>query len=208
MMVNRGWFAPTIVLIALALSACSAPEAIPDFRYYRLAPAAQIEALPKPVLDKPLVVENFRADGVHGERPILYANDVDSIKVSQYHYQLWNDPPPVMVQRRLQELLQQARVAEYVTDRLSGRVLGYRLTGTVYRFERVLVDGKPTEVVLGVRLRLQASEATMPLIERDELLRVPVSGNTVEDSAVALSTAVDQLAKRLIVALQQRKPAA
>ena len=208
MMSRRGWIAPTIALIALALSACSAPEAIPDFRYYRLAPAAQIEALAKPVLDKPLVVESFRADGVHGERPILYANDVDSIKVSQYHYQLWNDPPPVMVQRRLQELLQQARVSEYVTDRLSGRLPGYRLTGTVYRFERVLVDGTPTEVVLGVRLRLQASEATMPLIERDELLRVPGSGNTVEDSAVALSAAVDQLAKRLIVALQQRKPAA
>lgn len=113
-----------------------------------------------------------------------------------------------MVQRRLQELLQQARVAEYVTDRLSGRLSGYRLTGTVYRFERVLVDGTPTEVVLGVRLRLEASEATLPLIERDQLLRVPVSGNTVEDSAVALSAAVDQLANRLIVALQQRKPAA
>lgn len=207
MMFRRSWWVPCMSLIALALGACSAPEAIPDFRYYRLAPAAPIAALPGPVLDKPLVVENFRADGVHGERPILYANDIDSIKVSQYHYQLWNDPPPVMVQRRLQELLQQARVAEYVTDRLSGRVLGYRLTGTVYRFERVLVEGKPTEVVLGVRLRLQASEASMPLIERDELLRVPVSGSTVEDSAVALSAAVDQLAKRLIVALQ-RKPAA
>ena len=207
MMFRRSWWVSCMSLIALALGACSAPEAIPDFRYYRLAPAAPIAALPGPVLDKPLVVENFRADGVHGERPILYANDIDSIKVSQYHYQLWNDPPPVMVQRRLQELLQQARVAEYVTDRLSGRVLGYRLTGTVYRFERVLVEGKPTEVVLGVRLRLQDSEASMPLIERDELLRVPVSGSTVEDSAVALSAAVDQLAKRLIVALQ-RKPAA
>lgn len=208
MMFKRGWFAPTTALIALALSACSAPEAIPDFRYYRLAPAAQIEALPKSVLDKPLVVENFRADGVHGERPILYANDIDSVKVSQYHYQLWNDPPPVMVQRRLQELLQEAHVSDYVTDRLSGRLPGYRLTGTVYRFERVLVEGRPTEAVLGVRLRLQADGAALPLVERDELLRVPVSGSTVEDSAIALSSAVDQVARRLIIALQQRKPAA
>lgn len=208
MMVNRGWSVLGIGVLALALGACSAPEAIPDFRYYRLTPVAGVTALPAPLLDQPLVVENFRADGVHGERPILYANDVDSIKVSQYHYQLWNDPPPVMVQRRLQELLTQARVSAYVTDRLSGRVPAYHLTGTVYRFERVLVEGQSTEVVLGVRLRLQADGAAMPLVERDELVRAPVTGSSVEDSAIALSNAVDQVAKRLITALQQHKPAA
>lgn len=204
MMVNRGWSALGLGM-ALALGACSAPEAIPDFRYYRLAPAASVSALPAPLLDQPLVVENFRADGVHGERPILYANDADSIKVSQYHYQLWNDPPPVMVQRRLQELLTQARVSSYVTDRLSGRVPAYHLTGTVYRFERVLVEGRSTEVVLGVRLRLQADGAAMPRVERDELVRVPVTGSTVEDSAIALSNAVDLVARRLITAMQQPK---
>lgn len=207
MMRKRGWSVAGMALVLLALGACSAPEAIPDFRYYRLAPAAPIEALPAPLLDQALVVEDFRADGVHGERPILYANDVDSIKISQYHYQLWNDPPPVMVQRRLQELLQAARVSAYVTDRLSERVASYRLTGTVYRFERVLVDGQPSEAVLGVRLRLQGDGAALPLIERDELVRMPVTGSSVEDSAVALSAAVDQVARRLISALQQRKPA-
>jgi len=184
--------------------ACSAPEPIPDFRYFRLAPAAPIAAVPAPLLDKPLVVDNFRADGVHGERPILYANDAESIKVSQYHYQLWNDPPPLMVQRRLQELLSAARVSDYVTDRMSPRMAGYRLTGVVYRFERVLVAGQPTEAVLGVRLRLEGAGTERPLIERDELVRVPVTGTRVEDAAIALTAAVDQVAARLVSALQQR----
>ena len=48
----------------------------------------------------------------------------------------------------------------------------------------------------------------MPLVERDELVRAPVTGSSVEDSAIALSNAVDQVAKRLITALQQHKPAA
>ena len=199
----RGWLAASMLL---ALTACSAPEAVPDFRYYRLAPASAIEALPQPLLDQPLVIENFRADGVHGERPILYANDRDSLKISQYHYQLWNDPPPLMVQRRLQELLGAARVSDYVTDRLAPRVSAYRLNAAIYRFERVLVDGQPTEAVLGLRLRLQADGASMPLVERDELVRVPVTGARVEDSAVALSAAVDQVARRLIEQLKQRKP--
>lgn len=193
---------------ALLLAACSAPEAVPDFRYYRLAPASAIEPLAKPLLDQPLVIENFRADGVHGERPILYANDPDSLKISQYHYQLWNDPPPVMVQRRLQELLAAARVSDYVTDRLAPRVSAYRLNAAIYRFERVLVDGQPTEAVLGLRLRLQADGANLPLVESDELVRVPVTGTRVEDSAVALSVAVDQVARRLVEQLKQRKPGA
>jgi ABC-type uncharacterized transport system auxiliary subunit len=194
-----------LMSMLLALGACSAPEAIPDFRYYRLAPPAQIAALPVPVLDKPLVLEGFRADGVHGERPILYANDADGIKVNQYHYQMWNDPPPVMVQRRMQELLSAANVSAYVTDRLSSRQPSYRLSGTIHRFERVLVEGQPTEVVFGVRLRLQGSAAERPLIESDEVVRVPVAGPRVEDAAIALSAAVDQVALRLVAELQTTK---
>lgn len=204
MMLKRPRSLAGIVFAALAMVACSAPEPIPDFRYFRLGPAAPIAAVPAPLLDKPLVVDNFRADGVHGERPILYANDAESIKVSQYHYQLWNDPPPLMVQRRLQELLSAAKVSDYVTDRMSPRMAGYRLTGVVYRFERVLVAGQPTEAVLGVRLRLEGAGTERPLIERDELVRVPVTGTRVEDAAIALTAAVDQVAVRLVSALQQR----
>jgi ABC-type uncharacterized transport system auxiliary subunit len=194
------------VLTLFLLAACSSPEPIPDFRYYRLAPAAAIAELPAPLLEHPLVLTGFRADGVHGERPILYATDSDGIQVTQYHYQLWNDPPPVMVQRRLQELLSAAKVSAYVTDRLSPRQTGYKLSGIVYRFERVIVDGHPSDVVFGVRLRLEGIGSEKPLLERDELVRVPVTGTRVEDAAIALSAAVDQVAVRLVNALQKRNP--
>lgn len=180
------------------LSACSAPQPIPDFRYYRLAPAQALPPLPAPLLDQPLVVTDFRADGVHGERPILYSNDPDSLKTSQYHYQLWNDPPSLMVQRRLQELMSSARVSAYVTDRLPARTKAYRLTGDIHRFERVLVEGKPAEAVMGVRLRLQLDGAELPLIEKDYVLHLPVSGSRVEDSAIALSAAIDEVARSLL----------
>ncbi len=197
-----------LVIAALALGACSTPEVIPDFRYYRLAPAGEIAKLPAPLLDRPLVLDIFRADGVHGERPILYSNDANSLKTSQYHYQLWNDPPPAMIQRRLVELFERSGVSAYVTDRLGLRERAFRLQGSVYRFERILVEGAPAEVVVGMRLRLLTEIDGKPYLERDELVRMPVEGNRVEDSAIALSAGVDEIAKRFIAALQKLpKPA-
>ena len=151
------------------------------------------------------MLDGFRADGVHGERPILYANDADSLKTSQYHYQLWNDPPPTMVQRRLQEIFTKAGVASYVTDRLGLREPAYRLQGSIYRFERVLVEGQPQEVVVGIRLRLLADTGSKPYFESDELVRLPVSGDRVEDSAVALTAGIDEIGRRFIAALQARR---
>lgn len=194
------------VLLAagLLLQSCSAPEPIPDFRYYRMAPPISVPKLAAPLLDRPLVLQDFRADGVHGERPILYSNDPDSLKISQYHYQLWNDPPPVMVQRRLLDMLADAGVSAHVTDRLATRIPIYRLQGTIYRFERVLVDGQATEAVVAMRLRIDADGMDLPLLERDELVRVPVKGNSVEEAAIALSAGIDQIGQRLITALQSR----
>jgi len=205
-MIERGSKLIVAAALCCVLVSCAAPEAIPDFRYYRLAPAAPMTALPKPLLDRSLVLENFRADGVQAERAILYANYPDSLKLSQYHYQLWNDPPPVMLQMRLRELLSAANVSSYVTDRLAPSVKAYRLSASIYRFEHVVVAGQASEGVLGLRMRLMADGVAIPLIERDELVRVPVSGARVEDGVIALSAAIDQIAQRLVAALQKRTP--
>lgn len=193
---------PALLLVVLALVACSTPEAIPDFRYYRLAPPSVPERLPQLLLDRPLVLEAFRADGVHGERPMLYATDPDSLRITQYHYQLWNDPPPVMVQRRMLRWLADRGVSALVTDRLSNRVSSYRLRGSIYRFERVLSQGVATEVVVGLRLRVDADGESLPRLELDELVRIPVNGGRVEDSSLALSQGIDQISERLVRALQ------
>lgn len=201
-MMLRGCRLAVLMAVGVLLQSCSAPEPIPDFRYYRMAPPITVAKLPAPLLDRPLVMQDFRADGVHGERPILYSNDPDSLKISQYHYQLWNDPPPVMVQRRLLDMFAQAGVSTHVTDRLATRMPIYRLQATIYRFERVLVDGQATEAVVAMRVRIDADGKDLPLLERDELVRIPVNGNGVEEAAIALSEGIDQIGQRLITALK------
>lgn len=179
-------------LAALLLAACSGPAPLPDFRYYRLAPPTAVERLPEAVLEAPLVLNAVQSDGVHGERPILYATDADSLRISQYHYQLWNDPPPALVLRRALHLYGERGLAPLVTERLDPRIEAYRLSSRLFRFE-VIRAGVNREVVVALQLRVDRDGQQMPVLERRMELRRPASGESLIDGTRVLSEALDQV---------------
>jgi cholesterol transport system auxiliary component len=192
--VSRGG---ALLASALLLLAACATEPVPDFRYFRFGEAAAVSRLPTAPLALPLVVEPFRADGVMGERPILYATRDETVRLSQYHYQLWNDPPPVLVRQRLLDQLAAAAVAPLVTERLSPRVEAFRLQGRIEEFQRVRgADGD--QVVVSVWLRLERDQVGMPLIERRYRKQLTVSGEGIEAAALAFGQAVDALVGDLL----------
>jgi len=162
---NRVLFSCLALLLALFLVACSAPKPLPDFRYYRLPEPVTPHTRASSPLQLPLVVESIRADGVRGERPILYSSANDALKLLQYHYQLWVDPPGSLVQRRLLDRLSEARIAPLVTDRLSPRDPLVRVTGSLRRFERVS-RGAGWTVVVSMQLRAEMDGAALPLFDR------------------------------------------
>lgn len=183
----------------LWLAGC-ATEPVPDFRYFRFADPTPLQRLPAPTLQLPLVVEPFRADGVMGERPILYATRSETVRLSQYHYQLWNDPPPVLVRQRLMDQLASAAVAPLVTERLSPRVEALRLQGRIEEFQRVR-DPAGDQVVVTVLLRLERDRVGWPLIERRFRQQLPVDGDGIEPSVRVFGQAVDAIAAELVQAL-------
>lgn len=192
--VSRGRAALAAVLL-LVLGAC-ATEPVPDYRYFRFGEAAAVSRLPEPSLPLPLVVEPFRADGVMGERPILYATRSETVRLSQYHYQLWNDPPPVLVRQRLMDQLAAAGVAPMVTERLSPRVEALRLQGRIEEFQRVR-DPSGDQVVVSVLLRLERDRVGLPLIERRFRQQRPAGGDGIEAAVLAFGQAVDAIADEL-----------
>lgn len=200
-----------LLLAGLLLASCAAPPALPDFRYYRLAPPSTLEPLAEPALDAPLVINNVQADGVHGERPILYATDADSLRISQYHYQLWNDPPPALVLRRALYLYGTRNLASLVTERLDPRVSAYRLSTRLFRFE-VIRLGVNREVVVAMQMRLDRDGETLPVLERRVELRREASGERLEEGTRALSEALDaallEFASELEGVMQSRRSAA
>jgi ABC-type uncharacterized transport system auxiliary subunit len=209
---RSGWTCICVAMLALLiLAGCSAPAPLPDFRYYRLAPPTAVEALADAALDAPLVINQVQADGVHGERPILYATDADSLRILQYHYQLWNDPPPALVLRRALHLYGQRNLAPLVTERLDPRVSAYRLSTRLFRFE-VIRLGVNREVVVAMQMRVDRDGETYPVLERRVELRREASGESLEQGTRALSEALDaaliEFSAELEKVLEARRSAA
>ena len=100
-----------VVAIALTLAGCAEVAVVPD-RHYRLlhdAPSAQPA---EPALDGTLLVKRFRADGVLAQRPIVWADASSPRELQQYHYHFWNDPPPLLVQELVVDVLRAGRAAD------------------------------------------------------------------------------------------------
>lgn len=200
---KRGSWRTGIVVLASAilLSGCGALEPLPDFRYYALPSHSPVQKQAEPSLPVPLVIESLRTDGVRGERPILYTSAVDRVKLLQYHYQLWSEPPTTLVQQFLLHKLGDAGIASLVTDSLSLREPAWRISGALTRFERIRSD---TGWAAQVEMRLRVSDgSTLPLLDQHFHAEVPASDENLETSIAAFSQALDQISDELLRELQR-----
>lgn len=188
------------LLLALTLAllgACSAP-AVPDQSYFRMpavdaatlageadhaAPAASRQA-------QPLVVEPFRATGVYNDQSILYALSREG-SIKAYHYQLWDESPSVLLQRRLIATLRARNASTLVTDRLPAAVPALRIGGNIEQFERVQSEsGWSARVRL--ELRVDHDPQSPPLLLKTYAAEIPADTDTIQSSVRAFARAVDQ----------------
>ena len=177
----------------LALTACASAPGIPETTYFRLPARVETVALPEPVLDRPIVVDTFYADGLYSDQAIIYTLDPDGARLRTYHYQLWIDPPVRLLQRRLISALRDARIAHIATDRLPSEVETVGVEGRITRFERVRGDdGWRVAVAFSLRADVDG-DGKPPLVLKDYALDLPVQGETVRDSVDAMGQAVDQI---------------
>lgn len=191
------------IAVVIGLAGC-ATEPLPDFRYFRLAPAPTLPPLAQPALDLPVVVEPLLASGVMGERPILYATSASTVRLSQYHYQLWNDPPPAIVRARLLDRLTEQKISKLVTNRLTTRTRAYRISGTIQEFQRIRDEQTGDAVVVTLRLRVER-DAGAPLLEHEYRAQLAVSDRSIEAAVAVFGDAIDQIALELSGDLQALK---
>ncbi|HQW82421.1 MAG: membrane integrity-associated transporter subunit PqiC [Rhodanobacteraceae bacterium] len=179
-----------VIALVVALSACSAP-AVPDQSYFRMPPVA-ITALaePSPRSPLPIVVEPFRANGVYNDQSILYALSPDgSIKV--YHYQMWDEAPSILLQRRLIADLRARDAADLVSNRLPAAVPALRVSGNIEQFERVQTDSGWVARVR-IELRVERNAQSVPLLLHTYAAEVAAENDSIQSSVRAFARAVDQ----------------
>ncbi len=181
--------------IVLLLAGCSvvSTEPPPEEHFYRFTvanPKAQQTATP--AISGLLVVEAVEAPAIYARRAIVYSEDPQHLALQEYHYHLWTDAPPRLLQQALVEYLRQAQMAATVTDEAGRAQWDYRINGRLLRFERLrVVQG--WQIVAELELRVDARNGTRPLLVKNYTRQLPVSGDTMEATVQTFSTAVAEI---------------
>jgi cholesterol transport system auxiliary component len=179
-----------IVALALSLAACGS-QPVPDVAYYVLPPARDVVARDTPAFATPVLVDVFLADGLHAEQAILYSTKPGS-SIKAYHYQLWNDPPTRLVQRRLIKRLRDAAVSPLVTDRIPGGLSLLHINGYINRFERINT-GTTWAAVVDIELRVDSGDDQLPLLLKTYAAQVDADSDSMQGTVRAFTHALDQV---------------
>ncbi|MCC7166673.1 MAG: membrane integrity-associated transporter subunit PqiC [Rhodospirillales bacterium] len=135
----------SLLLLGFILAACAQPD-IPNDQYYRLSAKAAV-SVASAARSGVIEVDRFAADGVTGERALVYSRSDSPNVLRQYHYHYWVEAPPRLIQEQVLAALREAKLAgSVVTPELRANA-DYRLKGRIRRFEQVLAGGTATASV-------------------------------------------------------------
>jgi len=194
------------VLIGLALAGCmgSAPP-VPRDHYYRLlvsGPATIRAEAPFPGV---MQVEQLRADGLLGERPLLYSLSGAPHEVQQHDYHYWTDTPPRMLQDQMVAYLRRGRVAGAVVTPEMRIHADYRISGKVKRLEQLL-GGGPNRVFVEIELSLiRLSDDRLVLVD-NFTEQEPVADDDVDSAIVAINRATSRVFGRFLARALRTAP--
>lgn len=194
---------PLVLLLAALLAGCAGVPSAPETTWYRLPEPVPRERLDAPLVELPIVVETFTADGLYSDQALIYTLDAQADRLRAYHYQLWIDPPVRLLQRRLVADLRASGIARVVTDRLPTRLEVLRVHGRIARLDRVRTD-TGWEVAVNLVLRAEPPGGGRPWVIGEYHRQLPAAGDRVADSVRAYGQALDQIHGEFIADLAER----
>lgn len=174
----------------LILIGCAQPE-LPRDAFHRLAVADPQSRPGPPLLPGTLEIQRLSADGLTGERPLLYAFRDEPQVLRQYSYNFWNDVPPAIVQEQLVRYLRAARAADTVVTPGLRQRADYELVGTIKRFEQVI--GPPHGVTVEAELGMVRVKDDKLLLLKTYRAERPSAEDTPAAAATAINEAIDHI---------------
>jgi cholesterol transport system auxiliary component len=184
----------------LALSACSAPP-LPKEQYFRLAVAPATEHLQHP-FDGILEVSPLGADGVTGERPLLYTAN-GGVKLEQRNYAYWTELPTSMIRDQIVTYLRAAGAAPQVVPSELRIGAAYRIQGELKRLEQSAGKEHDTGVI-ALELSLIDESDDHLVLSRVYRMETPAADHTIDAAVAALNAGLQDVLKKFAADLDAR----
>jgi len=180
-------------LMAL-LAGCAAPAVVPEDSFYRMGDPESV-APARAALDGTLVVPRFLADGLVGERNLIYLRENSPQVLRQYNYHFWSESPTRMIQEKTVEYLRRAGTAATILTPEFRAAADYQLTGKIRRLEHI--RGPAPRVVVSLEIGLYRVRDNRVLHLHTYVQEMAVDSNDVGHAASAMSAAVLSILSRL-----------
>lgn len=187
--------------LSLTLSGCfgSAPP-VPKEQYFRLIASGEPAAVTNP-LDGIVEIPPLQAEGVMGERPLLFTKD-GGLKLEQRNYAYWTDPPPAMLRDQLIAYLRAAKLAPQVVPSELRVGAKYRVEGRIKRLEQN--DGAKNGAVISLDLALIDKTTDSIIASGSYEVTKDASGANIDDAVHALNAGLNEIFAKFVADLGQR----
>ena len=194
------------VLLMLLINGCVGQPAVPQDYFYRLPVVHPASPLQAPLVNGTVAVDQFNADGVYRDRPLLYVDAERPLEVLQYHYRHWIQVPTSLIQDNMVEYLREANVAERVERYSGGRRTEWLITGRLQKFERVVEQDRATAVVeIEMELRQRNQNGLHKRIEVYSS-QVQAAGPSIHDTVTAFGDALQRIYDAMLSDINNAQP--
>ncbi len=183
----------SLALCLLVLSGCGGtPKKDTFYRLPDAAGSAMVTVEDGPVL----YIPPFGADGLHGERALIYAHD-DGTTLEQYNYHYWVDSPRQLLQQALATHL---RATHRIALTPSADAV-HSLRGRIVRFERQ-GQGKNGTAEVELEFELLPADTDVPVFARRYARSAALSDDEIGSCAGALGRAAQEVLVELSTDLE------
>lgn len=196
-MLMRTWHVNLLILCSL-LTGCLGTRPFTPVRYYSLEPLT--DTIPRAIQSWtiPLGIQPFTAATRYRERMLYRSSEVE---VNFDEYDRWVEPPEEMVTRIIAAALRDAGLFPQIQQVATLQLPAWVLSAELLRFDEVR-GPQAWRAECWLRLALRRAQDEHLLWSKTLRAVVPLSDKSAAGFAVAMSTAVQQIAQQLITDLQ------
>jgi ABC-type uncharacterized transport system auxiliary subunit len=200
-MVWRQRGASGAILVTAAVAGCWTPE-IPTDHFYRLSFEPALTPSNTTVLNGGILVDRSVADGLIGDRAIIYVSADAPTALQAFSYHFWSAPPANMIQDLLVRCLRAGAVTDEVVTPEQRVETRYTLFSELQRME--MHTGPAPSVVLSLDMALRDDKQKQLLMSQTYQAEGIPADSSIGAAAEAMSGAFSTICGQLITRLADR----